>query len=323
MPWNPQRVVQRNGRVIRLLSPHDEVHLTTMLPERGELEELLRLETLVRGKLRAASVFGLEVEVIEGVEAELRTYAERLEAGELDALESEDEEALSGAFLGEQLRALVVRAFEEGELQRVRQLPWGIGAIVRQTAQAAKRGRAGVFFATRTKPEGHRYWRYVEIGDDAELLASELPILRRIDPTDLQQDELAGVDIEGAWRRAVEDIVRVHNERADPRETAAAIGPAQRWALALLRDPAVILPEGAEDAAAVLEVERSGAVRRALNEIRAELNEKRLVANDAAARVVKLVQRLGLRPVEHVLPVPIDEDDVGVVCWLVMLPPAG
>src|SRR5439155_25655404 len=28
MPWNPQRVVQRNGRVIRLKSEHDEVHLT-------------------------------------------------------------------------------------------------------------------------------------------------------------------------------------------------------------------------------------------------------------------------------------------------------
>ena len=41
MPWNPQRVVQRNGRVIRLKSPHDDVYLTTMLPEPGELETLL------------------------------------------------------------------------------------------------------------------------------------------------------------------------------------------------------------------------------------------------------------------------------------------
>src|SRR5207302_8262177 len=80
MPWNPQRVVQRNGRVIRLLSPHAEVYLTTMLPEPGELEELLRLEALVRGKIAAAGVFGMEVEVIAGIESELRAYAERLEA---------------------------------------------------------------------------------------------------------------------------------------------------------------------------------------------------------------------------------------------------
>lgn len=38
MPWNPQRVVQRNGRVIRLKSPHEEVFLTTMLPAPGDLE---------------------------------------------------------------------------------------------------------------------------------------------------------------------------------------------------------------------------------------------------------------------------------------------
>jgi hypothetical protein len=117
--------------------------------------------------------------------------------------------------------------------------------------------------------------------------------------------------------------VREHNERADPRAAVAAIGPAQRWALTHLRDPSVILPEGAEDAAAALEVERSGAVRRALNEIRAELDEERLTANEAAVRIVELVQRLGLRPLEgEPVPTQIGEDDVGVVCWMGVLPPA-
>ena len=70
-----------------------------------------------------------------------------------------------------------------------------------------------------------------------------------------------------------------------------------------------------------MEVERSGAVRRALNEIRAELGEQPLSANEAAAGVVALVQRLGLRPVERDVPEAIIEDDVGVVCWLAVLPP--
>jgi len=114
MPWNPQRVVQRNGRVIRLLSPHDEVFLTTMLPEPGDLEELLRLETRVRAKIRAAGVYGMDVEVIEGIETELQNYAERLAGGDLDLLDEEQESRLSGAFLGEELRARVRRAVEEG-----------------------------------------------------------------------------------------------------------------------------------------------------------------------------------------------------------------
>jgi superfamily II DNA or RNA helicase len=48
MPWNPQRVVQRNGRVIRLKSEHDQVQLATMLPEPGDLEAVLRLEATIR-----------------------------------------------------------------------------------------------------------------------------------------------------------------------------------------------------------------------------------------------------------------------------------
>jgi hypothetical protein len=74
---------------------------------------------------------------------------------------------VAGAFLGEQLHAEMMRAFEEGELQRILALPWGIGAIIRQTAATVGRSRAGVFFATRTRampgaPDGYRYWRFLE-----------------------------------------------------------------------------------------------------------------------------------------------------------------
>ena len=58
MPWNPQRVVQRNGRVIRLKSPHDEVYLTTMLPDPGDLEAILQLEVAIRRKIVAARPYG-------------------------------------------------------------------------------------------------------------------------------------------------------------------------------------------------------------------------------------------------------------------------
>ena len=69
-------------------------------------------------------------------------------------------------------------------------------------------------------------------------------------------------------------------------------------------------------------MERSSAVRRALNEIRADLAELRISRNDAAARIVQLVERLGLQPIEaEDLPEPIEEQDVGVVCWLSVLPP--
>ena len=115
--------MQRNGRVIRLLSPHDEVQLTTMLPTAGDLDELLHLEARIAAKIAAAGVFGMESGVIEGDETEQRVYAdltglaERLEDGDTSLLAEGDE--AGGAFAGEELRALLLRAFTEGEIARL------------------------------------------------------------------------------------------------------------------------------------------------------------------------------------------------------------
>lgn len=324
MPWNPQRVVQRNGRVIRLLSPHDEVYLTTMLPEPGALEVMLKLETLVRAKIRAAGIYGMEVEVIDGVESDLRSYAERLVGGDVELLTAE-EDGLSGAFIGELLRAKLLRAQLEGELARVQVLPWGIGAAFRQTANGRSRGAPGVFFATRTSPldgatEGYRYWRYIEAG--GAVIDSDLEMLRRIDPEGGLPCEVDGLDLEGAWSTAAASIVAEHNSRSDPRAAQDAIGPAQRFALELLRDPTVILPEGAERAADALAVERSSTVRRELNGIAAEVRELRMTRNEAARRVVELVDNVGLQAVDvGDVPPEITEEDLGVVCWMAVLPP--
>ncbi len=333
MPWNPQRVVQRNGRVIRLLSAHEEVFLTTMLPEPGELEELLGLEARIQGKIKAASgLYGMESEVIEGVEAELRSYAERLAEGDDELLDEAEEE--SGAFVGEELRRMLDRALAEGEMARIEGLPWGIGAAFRQTPDGRSRGAPGVFFATRTPrmpdaERGYRYWRYVELdgGRPAaghEPVATDLEILRRIDPEGGEPaPELGEVDLEAAWEVAASDIVAAHNERADLRRDQERIGDKQRWALGVLRDPGVALPslERAEQATEALSVERSSAVRRALGEVQSRLAAGEINRDRAAADIIAVVETFGLRKVEQ-LPVPseITADDLGVVCWMAVLP---
>jgi hypothetical protein len=182
-----------------------------------------------------------------------------------------------------------------------------------------------VFFATRTRPlegapRGYRYWRYVEA--EGDVIDSDLEILRRVDPDGGAAADVDGVDLEAAWAVASVSIVEEHNRRADPRAAQDAIGPAQRFALELLRDPTVILPEGADRAADALAVERSSAVRRALNEIAAETREERISRNEAARLVVELVERLGLQPVAlDDVPPTISDDDLGVVCWMVVLGP--
>lgn len=328
MPWNPQRVVQRNGRVIRLRSPHEMVFLTTMLPAPGELERLLGLEARIQAKIKAAGgVYGMESEVIEGLEAELHSFAERLADGDPElALEAEEE---SGAFVGEELRRMIDRAIAEGEVARVRNLPWGIGACFRQAPGGRSEGAPGVFFATRTRPmadaeEGHRYWRYVEFGD-GDSLRGDLEILRRIDPQGGEPAEPDAIDLDAAWETAAADIVAIHNQRADLRTRQEQIGPRQRWALEVLRDPTVAPPisgERMEDVDGALSVERSSAVRRALREVQERLDSSEISQDIAATEIVRVVDDFGLRPVEPPpLPERIDADDLGVVCWMAVLPP--
>jgi hypothetical protein len=320
MPWNPQRVVQRNGRVIRLKSDHTEVYLTTLLPEPGALEAVLRLEATIRRKIIAASVYGMESEVIEGVEAELRSYAARLEAGDETLLDDEQDDGHGGAFSGEELRAALLRAISEGEVDRLRTLPWGIGAAFRQGPGIPSVGGPGIFFACRTR-SGERYWRFIE--PDGSVIDTESEMLRRINPGPAPGVELPvpGVDLEAAWHAAVLGIVAEHNRRADPRADEERIGPAQRFALDLLRDPAVMLPTGAAEAEETLTVERSSTVRHALTEIRGHVVQGTISRDDAARQIVEVVESFGLQPVEPPpLLDPITEDDVGVVCWMAVLP---
>ncbi|HEY8767920.1 MAG TPA: helicase-related protein [Dehalococcoidia bacterium] len=320
MPWNPQRVVQRYGRVIRLKSPHERVSLVTMLPVPGELEGLLGIEATIRRKILSAGVFGMDAEVVEGAAlAELRAYAGRLAGGDPELLEGDDETA-SGAFTGEQLRAELMRAMSEGELARLEKLPWGVGAGFRQGPGLPSRGAQGIFFACRA--QGRRYWRYVEAS--GEVIEEEVDLLRRINPGTAPPTNLEEIDLESAWDAAASSIVGAHNRLADPRFEAERLGPAQRFALDLLRDPAVSLPTGASRAEEALLVERSSTVRHALAAVRDELGRGSISRNEAARHIVSVVDDFGLQAVSPPPPLePISQDDIGVVCWMVVLAPGG
>lgn len=313
--------MQRNGRVIRLLSPHEQVFLTTMLPEPGELERLLRLESRLQAKIAAAGVFGMESGVIEDLESEnqncFESFVDRLVDGDATLLDEGEHDA--GSFAGEVLRALLRRAAAEGEVGRLRDLPWGVGAAFQQGVGVPSSGPPGTFFACRTRitPE-HRYWRYVR---DDEVDVEELPMLRRIAPggaVGVDTEE----DLEPAWRLAVASIVAEHNHRADPAAVDDPLPASQRWALALLRDPDVALPRGADDADELLSVPRPGPVRAALSELRRAVDTRELSRDQAAERVIQLVDDYGLTVVPPPEPMSsISEDDVGVVCWMRVIGP--
>ena len=311
MPWNPQRMVQRYGRVIRLKSPHDEVSLTTMLPEAGDLEEILKLEIAIRRKIVAARPYGMEVDVVDNMEQEARAYARRVFDGDETLLDEDDEAGGTHGFSGEALRAELRRELEEGRGEELRNLPWGIGAAFRQGPDTPSSGPPGVFFACRAK--GERYWRYV----DADGVVREpATILRRIDPGYAPGVDDPAIDLEVAWAKAVESIVEEHNEEAlTPK--SESLGALQRWALELLADPAIAVPVGGGEAYEALSVGRSQPVRRALGEVKRLVDGEKITRTGAAKRIVDIVKMFGLRKVERAPEKEeITAEDVGVVCWM-------
>lgn len=318
MPWNPQRVVQRYGRVVRLKSPHSKVSLTTMLPDAGDLELILQLETAIRRKIVAARPYGMEIEVVDAdVGEEIRSYASRLEQGDQSLLDEVGELSENAAVNGELLRAELRRAAAEGEIERVRNMPWGIGAAFRQGQGVPSVGPTGVFLACRTRG-GARYWRYV--ADDGTLALAPATILRRINPGNAVGAAGGSFNLDAAWTAAVVSIVEQQNEAARLEE-GGSLGPVQKWARDLLQDAAVAAPSSAAQAYDALGVERSSLIRQELGAIKRALASGSITADDAARQVVEVVEFHGLRTVDVLPPIPkITEDDLGVVCWMAVLP---
>lgn len=326
MPWNPQRVVQRNGRVIRLRSPHDTAYLYTLLPRRGDLDRLLRLEAKLQAKIMAANAsVGMETPVLADVESEsqvfadLNTYVERLEAGDVTLLDERDTGGETGsAFAGELFRAHLRRAAEEGEVTRLQRLPWGIGAAFVQQSPAL--AEPAVFFACRTRRD-ERYWRTVS--ESGEILHREdLPMLRLIDPGEKPGCPIpADLDLERLFALAAADICETHNALLDPEKRAAALPLSQRWAIDVLRSPDAPSGQDFDEADEALSVGRNNLVRRQLSALRRDYEAGGMSAPDCARRITDIVQQFGLRPVPlPQAPDPITENDLGVVCYQIVLP---
>ena len=322
MPWNPQRVVQRNGRIIRLRSPHDTAYLYTLLPKQGDLDRLLKLEARLQAKIMAANAsVGMETPVLADVEtesqvyADLTTFAERLASGDATLL---DERETGSAFAGELFRSYLRRAAEEGEVSRLRDLPWGIGAAFMQRSPTL--AEPAVFFACRTRRD-ERYWRMVSQSGEV-LHREDLPMLRLIDPHEQPGCPIPdGFDLERLFALAAADICAAHNALLNPEARFAALPASQRWALDVLRSPDAPAGEEYDEADQALSVGRNNLVRRELSELRREYEGGGMSVADCARQIIEVVARFGLRPVEAPqAPEPITEDDLGVVCYQVVSP---
>lgn len=158
LTWNPIRLVQRSGRIDRLRSPHSEIHVLNMFPEK-ELEDLLHLIERLSNRIGQIDNLGMLDASVLGEVVHPRTFntLRRVQGGDVTVLDEEEQRAeLAGPeLLLQQLRQMLNRHGAEP----IAELPDGIHSGLRREKAN------GMFFYFRAKrcDDGFRhFWRYID-----------------------------------------------------------------------------------------------------------------------------------------------------------------
>lgn len=313
LPWNPMRLVQRHGRIDRIGSPHSDVYITCVFPDR-QLEQLLLLEERLRRKLaQAAASIGLDQEVIPGIAPDDRVFADKvaevraIQGGDARIFETAGEDV--HAHSGEEYRQELRKGLEKYE-RAIRELPGAAGSGLRLGDQR------GHFFCARV--DRHVFLRFVPWGG-GDIVRDSLSCLRRITCEEgaerVVPPDLADGAYE-AWERARKDIYNEWQKGTDPANLQPAIRPLFRAAAQQVRQyrPPDMTLEDVDRIADALEAPWGIRVEKALREV---FTPDSAEGEEATRAIVQRVRTLGLQPWKAPEPLPpIDESEVVLVVWM-------
>jgi hypothetical protein len=336
LPWNPQRLVQRAGRVDRIGSLHEEYFVRCFFPD-AELDKILRLEERLQRKIKAAAAAVGIGKVLPGIDPVERVISETRD--QIDRLRREDnalfEVGGTGALSGEEFRRRLANTFKNtGTKERVLSIPWGSG-----TGFARAGSEPGFVFCARIGDHPKPWFRYVPLNGDltlrtipanpdqslperAEIIDDTLACLAAADP---KSDEVP-VDLPEptyqaafeAWAAAQEHILAAWTLQTDPANLAPAIPKVLRDAAALVRTDGTFLGDAQDGLAARLAAPYQVRVQR---EVRQILTGPRTTPPEKITALYELANRVGLTPPPAPLPLPpIDLGDIHLICWTAITP---
>ena len=153
--WNPVRMVQRVGRLDRIGSPHEVIHVYNFFPEE-ELEELLGLLERLHKKLDAINrTVGLDASVLgetpNPMDFNILRRIAREDKETLDELEAQSE-----LTIGEFLKHDLLRFLKELGEEELKSIPLGMGTARKRTG-----GPSGFFAAFRNPQTNQHHWLFL------------------------------------------------------------------------------------------------------------------------------------------------------------------
>jgi len=325
LPWNPMRLVQRHGRIDRIGSPHREVFLRCIFPDR-RLDDLLGLQERLHRKLvQAARTVGVG-EVLPGSLVEERVYSEtreeieRLRAGDATLFErgGRERSVLSGEEYRQELRA----ALEDAEVaRRIKALPWGSGS-----GMAVEGARPGFVFCVRVGDHPRVQLVHVDLHEpeDPAVVTDTLACLANARPpaqwdTRRTLDESTYAEAFQAWEIARAHLMAQWNLASDPASLAPSIPKTMHDAADIVRahGTQVLTREETDRLVEALLVpypERVlKLVRRAMQSSADPVEQVRALA--------QLAEDQAMQPAPTPEPLPeITDEDLHVVAWIAIVP---
>jgi len=314
LPWNPMRLVQRHGRVDRILSPHSRVFLRTFFPD-AQLDEMLNLEERVRRKLaQAAASVGVEEAPIERGATGEQSFAETRE--EIEKLRREDASIYeaggtqSAAQTGEEYRQVLRQAMQKrGE--EIKELPWRTGSGMRKGEQEGH-----LFCAT----VGERiYLRFVPLNETGEIIGELGTCLRLLECSEetprLLSEEMALVSYE-AWLKARRSIFESWLYETDPANLQPRIKKLNRDVAEYLRanPPPEIEKERLNDC---LDAVEAPWPTREANMLRQVWEHEFESDAEKSLRIIEEIERIGVEPFHPPDPLPpIEIDEIHLITWM-------
>jgi hypothetical protein len=323
LPWNPMRIVQRHGRVDRIGSRHDYVHLGLFFPTQ-RLDALLELESRLEAKLALADAAVGAGEVLPG-----RGPGHEVNLTD-DRVVEQFEELLavggsSASLSGEEYRRRLFGTFSADPHSRAAalELPFGSGSGFVNPNVLGN----GYVFCVKIKASTKPWFRYVRVDDDWNVrtvdgepivMADTLVSLRVADPRIASEErDLADAVYDrafDAWEVARDSIHSSWTKLTDPNAYLPDLPLAFRDAYELvIREGTYLSRDEQVDLANRLRNVPSSKVAR---QVRGALNHGR-TSEERISLITEVLKEAGLTAPPAREPLPsIEKHEVRLVAWM-------
>lgn len=224
LTWNPIRLVQRNGRIDRIGSPHDEITICNMFPE-DELEQLLKLVERLTQRISQIDDLGFLDASVLGEVVHPRTFNTLRRIRDEDGSVLDEEEARAELAGPETLLKQLKEVLNREGSESIVDLPHGIHSGLR-------RERAyGMFFyfqAPRADGTGKRhFWRYID-AHSHEIVDNRFQIAQRISCQPDEPRYIGDQDVFALQERVIKHIVKTERDVEARAAAPKTIDPMQQ-----------------------------------------------------------------------------------------------